>query len=163
MKTLLLFRHGKSDWQASYGQDHDRPLKKRGRTAAARMGRLLAEAGEVPERIVTSSALRARQTLEAAARAGGWTAPVQVSRALYEASPETVLDVVRAAPDEARSLMLVGHEPTWSALVRLLIGGGSVRFPTAAIARIDLDVTAWSDAAAGRGTLIWFLIPRFFE
>lgn len=163
MKTLLVFRHGKSDWKADFDHDHERPIKKRGRKAAALMGRLLAEAGEAPDGIVTSSAVRARQTLDQAVEAGGWTAPVRVTRALYEADPARVLAEVRAEPDSTTTLLLVGHEPTWSELVSDLIGGGTVRFPTAAVARIDLDVETWAEARFGQGELVWFLIPRFFD
>ena len=58
--TLYVLRHGKSDWQAAYGADHDRPLKKRGREAAQLVGRLLSSADEAPDHILSSSALRAR-------------------------------------------------------------------------------------------------------
>jgi len=70
MKTVLLFRHGKSDWYADYDWDHNRPLAKRGRKAARAMGRWLAETGPLPESIVSSSAKRAQQTLKRARKAG---------------------------------------------------------------------------------------------
>ena len=72
MKTLILFRHGKSDWNTDYAADHDRPLAKRGRNAAATMGAMLARIEQVSDRVLTSSAVRARETVELAAEAGGW-------------------------------------------------------------------------------------------
>ena len=74
MKTLILFRHGKSDWDSEEPSDHDRPLAKRGRKAAKAMGKFLALAGQVPDSAVTSSAVRARSTLEIAMEAGAGTA-----------------------------------------------------------------------------------------
>ncbi len=68
MKTLIFFRHGKSDWDAEYHGDHNRPVAKRGRKAAKLMGRFLASTGQVPDSVVTSSALRARSTFELAAQ-----------------------------------------------------------------------------------------------
>jgi phosphohistidine phosphatase len=59
VKTLILLRHGKSDWDSDRDADHDRPLARRGRNAAATMGLLLERAGQVPDRALTSSALRA--------------------------------------------------------------------------------------------------------
>lgn len=159
MKTLLLLRHGKSDWDADYGADHDRPLAERGQKGARKMGRFLTTARLVPERALTSSAVRARETLATAAESGGWTGPARVTEALYDATPEAVLGEIRQTPDDADTLVVVGHEPTWSALVSLLIGGGAVEMKTAALARVDLDVDRWADAAPGRGTLALLLPP----
>ncbi len=66
MKTLLLMRHAKSDWDADYESDHDRPLNDRGLKSARLMGRVLADEGLVPDLIISSTALRARTTAELA-------------------------------------------------------------------------------------------------
>ena len=161
MKTLLFLRHGKSDWDADYGHDHERPLKKRGVKAARQMGRFLKATGQVPEGAVSSSAVRARRTLELAQEAGGWTgASVRVTDDLYDVYPGDVLEVIRAEPDTTEVLLLVGHEPTWSETISELIAGGELRFPTAALARVDLDVGSWRDVAFGLGRLILFAPPK---
>ena len=159
MKTILLLRHGKSDWDADYGADHERPLAARGQKGARKMGRFVTTARIVPDRAITSSAVRARETLATAAEAGGWTGPARVTDALYEASPEAVLDEIRSEPDDADTIVVVGHEPAWSGLVSLLIGGGRVEMKTAAVARIDVEVESWSDVAPGRGALAFLLPP----
>ena len=64
MRRLILFRHGKSDWDAPFGSDHERPLSKRGVKAAKTMGLVLARSDLVPDHAITSSAVRARTTLE---------------------------------------------------------------------------------------------------
>jgi len=160
MKTLLFFRHGKSDWDAPFDRDHERPLAKRGRTAAQVMGRFLASSGQAPDSIVTSTAVRARDTVRMASRAGGWSAPIRETIDLYGASPKTVLSLVHTEPDTAQSLLLAGHEPTWSHTVSMLTGGCNVRFPTAAMARIDFDVYSWRDLDFGLGELIWLIPPK---
>ncbi len=125
------------------------------------MGRFLAQAGPLPDAVVTSSAVRARETLERAMQAGGWAdRPVRVTRALYEAGPEELLGEVREEDDDVRTLLLVGHEPAWSAAVREAVGGGRLRFPTAALARVDFPVAHWADVVSGRGELVWFVIPK---
>lgn len=160
MKTLLLLRHGKSDWDAPYGHDHDRPLAKRGRKAARKMGRWLAERGPVPDHIVSSTAIRARTTARRANDEGGWDAPVTLDEVLYGASPDDVLALVRAEADATDVLMLVGHEPTWSETVDAFVGGFDAHFPTAAIARIDFDAAHWSEVGFGAGRLAWIARPR---
>lgn len=163
MKTLLFFRHGKSDWNAEYQGDHERPVSKRGQKAARRMGNFLKEAGQVPQSIITSSALRARSTVEMAAESGGWNCPVRVTDALYESSPEILLSEIRDEPDEVDLLMVAGHEPVWSETISRLAGGCRLRFPTAAVARIDLDADSWKDVRFGEGTLIWLVTPKLLK
>lgn len=160
MKTLLLFRHAKSDWDAEFDHDHERPLNKRGKRAAKRMGRYLAETDRVPARVVTSSAVRARETIRLAAEAGGWKCEIEVDKSLYESAPAHVVSCIQSQPDPHAAVLLAGHEPTVSETVSLLIGGGEVRMPTAAIACIEFDVERWRDVQPGRGRLAWLVTPK---
>ena len=161
-RRLILFRHGKSDWDGDIEADHDRPLAGRGRKAAKRMGKLLARSGQTPDLAVTSTALRARATVEQAAKAGDWSCAIVEDRALYDTEPGAVLERIRSTDDAVGTLLLAGHEPTWSDLASLLIGGGNIRFPTAAMARIDFLARSWKDVRPGEGELVWLLQPRFF-
>ena len=162
MKTILLLRHGKSDW-GTPAPDHERPLAKRGRKAAALVGRFLARAGELPDVVITSSALRARDTVDRAIRAGAWERPVSVRDALYESSLEAVLAEIRGQDDAVQSVLLAGHEPTWSELASGLCGGARLRLPTAAVARIDVGVERWQEVEPGRGELVWLLTPKLLS
>ena len=75
-KSIILYRHGKSDWGAAYGSDHDRPLAQKGIKSAKTMGKLLAKSNQIPELAITSTALRARQTLEFSMIEGKWDCDV---------------------------------------------------------------------------------------
>jgi phosphohistidine phosphatase len=163
MPALILLRHGKSDWEADYGDDRDRPLAPRGRKAAKAVGRLLAEEGQVPDAAITSPAARAEDTLRRAMKGGGWTCPVRCADRLYRGGVPGLLTEIRAEPDATRVLLAVGHEPTWSEAITALTGGGRVRFPTAALARIDFDVGHWADIDAGTGVLVWMVPPRLLS
>lgn len=161
MKSIIFFRHGKSDWNAVSGRDHDRPINTRGKRDSARMGQLLADAGYVPDRIVTSSAVRARETLKRAVDGGEWgDVSTLVTDDLYEASPERVLTVIRTQENQWSRLLLVGHEPTWSQMISRCIGGGAVKVSTATMARIDFQTPTWEDVAFGQGTLRWLVAPK---
>jgi phosphohistidine phosphatase len=159
-KTLLLLRHGKSDWSADSGVDHERPLNPRGVKAAKAIGRFLAETGHVPPYAITSTAVRAATTLALAARSGEWDTAIVPDRRLYATDPERMIGFLQELPAEQDRVLLVGHEPTWSELLSLLVGGGVFCFPTAALARIDLAVSAWSGVRPGTGELVWLLPPR---
>ena len=163
MKTILLLRHGKSDWEAEYGEDHERPLAKRGRSAAKRAGSFLRSAGTLPDLVLTSPAVRAADTVRLAAAAGNWTCPIETRRELYQGSLEEILEVVRACPDSAQTVLLAGHEPAWSQLAGALIGGAQIRLPTAAVARIDLPADSWREAAFGAGVLNWLITPKLLK
>lgn len=160
MKRILLLRHGKSDWSAAFDRDHERPLAERGRRAAATIGRFLTAIGAAPEAVITSTAVRARTTVELAAEAGGWSCPVIESGRLYESSPETVLAVLREAPAAAANALLAGHEPVWSATAGRLIGGASLKMVTAAVACIDVPASSWEEVGFGDGTLLWLVNPK---
>lgn len=161
-KQLILFRHGKSDWNTDFSRDHERPVAERGVKAAKTMGKLLAAANAVPDSVISSSAVRALTTLKLAMEAGHWNCQARITDDLYETTIEQVLEVIRQEPDRHESLMLVGHEPTWSELSAYLMGGGKVRFPTAALVSLEFDVTTWRQVAAGRGMLQWLLPPKLF-
>lgn len=163
MKRLLLLRHGKSDWGADYGRDHDRPLKGRGVRAARTMGRLLTDTNQQPELIVSSSAVRALSTAELATEAGGWDCEIRVEPGLYGAGTAEILREIQALDNVLDTVMLTGHEPTFSSLAALLIGGGHFRFPTAAVACIAFATDRWEQVDFGRGALHWFAPPKLIQ
>ncbi len=159
-KTVLLLRHGKSDWKATYSQDHDRPLNSRGRCASRVMGRWLAETGPLPDLILCSTAVRARSTCIIASDAGSWQADVQYERGLYYAAPEDLIHYLQEVSDHIQTVMLVGHQPTWSMTAARLSSCAVSEFPTASMARIDLMIENWEHAAPGTGKFIWHQLPK---
>ena len=161
-KRLILFRHGKSDWDTPFGTDHERPVAKRGVKAAKAMGQFLAKAGQLPDAIVTSSAVRAQTTVEIAMEAGRWRCPCQVTDDLYEATSQQVLGVIQQQADTAQTLLLAGHEPTWSTLTAHLMGGGQVNVPTAAMVCLEFEVDRWEQVEFGLGYLAWLVPPKLF-
>jgi len=163
MKELLLLRHAKSDWNAEYGRDHDRPLAPRGRAAAKLIGRFLEQVNCAPDLVVASSAVRARTTADLAAEAGGWRNRLVVTDKLYASSPIAVVQLISDQAPEVERLLLVGHNPTWEDTASLLIGGGMIRLPTAAAACIRIPVLRWSEVSAGRGVLQWLVTPKLLK
>ncbi len=159
MKSLILFRHAKSDWDASSGQDSDRPLAGRGKKAARKIGSYLKAIGKVPDSVICSSARRAVDTFELAVEAGGWETSHRVSDRLYEAHPSDILNEIRKEPDSTETLMIVGHEPTMSETLAAFTGGRA-RFPTACIACIELGIERWRDVQFAGGQLAWLVSPK---
>ena len=146
MRELILTRHAKSDWGDPGLADHDRPLNGRGRRDAPRMARQLAasESGTAIQRIISSTALRARTT--AAAFGKALELEVELDGGLYLASEHTLLQ--KAVEAEAASVMLVAHNPGITDLAWRLSDGGIRHMPTCAVARFVWHVDDWSEAAA---------------
>jgi len=163
MRYLLLMRHGKSDWGPGSSGDHDRPLTRRGIEAARAMGSFITDAKLAPDLVVASTATRALRTAELARDAGEWRCPLRSTSRLYASTPGAVLALVQELTDEPERLLVVGHEPTSSALVSGLIGGGQLRFPTAAVACIAFDGLSWRHLAPGRCELAWLMVPRILR
>lgn len=163
MRTLLVMRHAKSDWGAAYPDDHGRPLAPRGIKAAQRLGRFVTDSGAVPELVISSTAVRALHTVELASEAGKWECPIVSEPGLYASDTEHVLEIVGAANPEVSRLLIAGHEPTWSALVALLIGGGRVTMPTAAVACLDMPHGEWVDLGRGTCELRWLVTPKMLK
>jgi phosphohistidine phosphatase len=155
---LILMRHAKSDWMAGDSvADFERPLSERGVRASARMGRWLAGCGWHPDRIVSSPAVRARQTVETICREAGFDPSLLVfDEAVYLASVDTLLSVVARHRGGRRRLMMVGHNPGFDDLLEYLCepvslprtGRGKL-MTTAALARIEVPE---SDLAPGRAS-----------
>jgi phosphohistidine phosphatase len=165
MRTLLLLRHAKSDWDQAR-EDHERPLAPRGRRAAKRMGAHLAESGVRPDLVLCSTALRARDTWRFAAAALGAEPELELVPELYLASPARILERVRSAPDRCHTLLVVGHNPGFQELAVQLAGGPRSapgerigKFPTAALARFTLANGGWRGLAPGKVQLADFVRP----
>ena len=160
MKTLLALRHAKSSWEERGLRDHDRPLNPRGARDAPRMGRLMVEEDLVPERILSSTAVRALSTAELAAAEFDEGVEIETTRDLYLASPHTYIEVVQEMAGDVDRVMVVGHNPGISALVTLLTGECE-EMPTAALAAIELDIETWDDLDSGvGGALVGFWRPK---
>jgi len=167
MRTLWLLRHAKASLGRKGLADHERPLNARGRDAAARIGRHLAQRAVCPDLALCSSALRARQTLERVIAALDAEPEIRVESDLYLASEGALLRRLEELPDGASSVLLVGHNPGIGELAaQLAVRGGSdgveeVReaYPTGALAELRLGSQRWRDLARGC-ELVAFVTPK---
>jgi phosphohistidine phosphatase len=161
MRTLLLMRHAKSSWKNPALDDHDRPLNKRGKRDAPRMGQLLAEHKLLPDLVLCSSARRARDTAFAVLREAGYDGETRILRSLYMADPQSALEVLRRLEGEPERVLVIGHNPGLEELVQALVAD-RIELPTAGLVRVDIDVERWSDVqlGRGRGRVVGFWRPK---
>ena len=160
-RLLYLVRHAKSDWAYEGLADIDRPLNERGYRDAPVMAARIAKLGHAPERIVSSSAVRALSTALIFARQFDHdAAAVVIEPKLYEASPAAFLQVLAAQPDRAQKVMVFAHNPTITDVASDLSGVVISDMPTTAVACIRFEAASWSDAMRSPGLLDFFEFPK---
>ena len=163
MKTLLLMRHGKSSWKDQDIPDHERPLKKKGKKDSEKMGEMLKDQHLVPDSVLSSTAKRARSTAEIVTEACKFDGEIQYLDSFYHAETSDYLDVLSHLADEVDCVLIIGHNPSLEAFVQIL-SNDIEALPTAAIARIELPVSNWSELGEkSYGKLINLWSPRSIE
>jgi phosphohistidine phosphatase len=165
-RTLLILRHAKSDRDGAPADDFARPLARRGRRAAPRIGRWLQVHGPVPDLVLSSPALRARQTAEVVTEALDVPAErIQFDDRLYLATCDTLLDVLAGCPSRTRTLLLVGHNPGLEELLEYLCAEPPPRntagklLTAGALARLTLRQD-WKKLEARSAELLELARPR---
>jgi phosphohistidine phosphatase len=159
MKTLYILRHAKSSWRDQGLEDFDRPLNGRGSEAAPLVGRFVGKKKLRVDLMLSSPAVRARQTAALVREAAALSAELLYDERIYEADAARLLEVVSQAAETADALMLVGHNPGMEGLIKLLTGEER-QMPTAALACVTLDVEKWGEVRAGAGRLEWLVRPK---
>jgi len=170
-RRLMLLRHAKSAWPDV--ADHERPLAPRGRRDAPAAGRWLRATGCMPDRVVCSTAVRARQTWQLAEDELGARPQTTFEQRVYGATSTGLLDLARQTPAKIRTLLIVGHDPAVQQLTLELASARPgnrdadalervrAKFPTAAIAVLGFT-GAWPRLAPGQARLASFAVPADF-
>ena len=169
MRRLLLLRHAKAERLQSGGRDHDRVLTERGRSDATKLGVFLARHGFVPERTIVSASARTRETWALLSSAFGRPPAVDFDERLYDATPQTILQTIKAVARETATLMVIGHNPGLHELAAMLIASGDIDarerlgegFPTSALAAIGFAADDWSAVHPHGGRLEHFVTPKW--
>lgn len=168
MKRLAILRHAKSSWDDAALDDFNRPLNERGWKAARRIGRELKDRGLSFDLVLASSAARVRETLDGVQENYVFDAPIRFDRRIYLASEADLLRFVRHLDEALNSPLIVGHNPGLEHLVawltrddkhglrKRIIG----KFPTGALAVIELASKHWADVAPSSGEIAELILPK---
>lgn len=165
-RELLILRHAKSDWDSNAASDFARPLAKRGRKDAPRVGEYLYREGVVPDIIVSSPAERARDTVVRVCKSLDYKKKdIRWDSDIYEAGVPDLLAVLARIPATAPTVLLVGHNPGLEELVRYLSGDDLEEpddgklLPTAALARLEMP-DDWTTLEQGCASLVSIVRPK---
>ncbi len=168
MKTVTLFRHAKSGEKDNPRiDDFDRPLADRGLKSAPKMGAAMRDRHVRPDLVLCSPSVRTRQTLTLAS-VEAWDKPPEIrfDERLYEASAQTIIDLLKEAPEEVAHVMIVGHNPGMQDLAVMLAVSGRERqqlkdkLPTAAVITLEFDAELWKKLQPATGNVVLYMTPN---
>jgi len=162
----MIVRHAKSSWDDQLVSDIERPLNKRGTKDALSIASWLKGKNYMPDQLLSSTALRAKQTTEAIVNVLGLSGDKLIYLPkLYLATPETLLDIIHACSNQFFSLMLVGHNPGMEDLTKQLCrdtlpytSDGKL-LTTANFVLLEFP-QKWKDVSSQNGKLIEFFRPK---
>jgi phosphohistidine phosphatase len=165
-KTLHLLRHAKSSWKELGLDDHERPLSKRGHAAASAMAKHMGRAAIAPDIVLCSTAVRAKETLEPIAKKLK-PAKVTFESGIYEVAERELWKYVCALPEQAGTVLMIGHNPDLHNFALALADADSVdrlppphgKFPSGALATFSFD-GQWKDLRPRGAHLASFVRPR---
>lgn len=164
MKHLTILRHTKAKRPEHFPTDPERPLTKRGQRDAAMLGALIRRLDPPVDWIISSPALRTRQTTAAVVEALDFEREVVWHEAIYDATADTLLEVLALAPAGRDHILLVGHNPGLTELISGLVAGAPTRlaldFPPGGLAQLSLELFGWNQIRWGCATLHGLFHPK---
>jgi len=162
MKTLYLIRHAKSSWEDPFMDDFDRPLNKRGKSDAPRMGKRLKERDIHPDLLLSSPAERALSTCFIIAEKIGYASQkIHTDKKLYHADDDQLLSVVHRLNDANDEVMIFTHNPALTDFVnRLSKEPVADNIPTCGVVALKFPVESWKAVKWGKGKVDFFDFPK---
>ena len=145
-------RHAKASPSTAGIADVDRPLLDEGRDAAARVGAFLKREQLTVDEAVSSSAVRARETIESVLQSAGISLKVRTDERIYDGGSLRLLEVLSEVDDNLNTVLLVGHNPVLEDLVQHLTEE-SVHLSPATLTQVELGAEKWSAIPAGKNKL----------
>lgn len=171
MRRLILLRHAQAEASEPGMADRARVLSERGRKDAGKIGAYMASHALIPDRVMISPAARTQESWKLASPAFGSPPALLPADALYDATPEAIIGLIKAAPNAAQSLLVIAHNPGVHEAALTLIATGDIDtrerlregLPTSGLAVIDFAFDAWSKVRPQSGRLERFISPKWLE
>ncbi len=161
---LYIMRHAKSDWAAAGKSDFDRPINKRGKQSAILIGEWMRDNNRIPQKIISSPAIRAKQTTELVIKqfANVNSDKVIYEKDLYLAEPDRLIEFIQLYKNELSSLMLVAHNPGLEQLVHFLSSEADTDYRSMTTANLVIFEYPDNqfDPLTDKGKLIEFIKPK---
>jgi len=164
MKELILIRHAKSCWNDYNIRDIERPLNKRGHRDAPFMGELLFKKQIIPDVVFSSPAVRADTTAKIIAEKIKYPTEKIIKKSeIYEASLNSLLNLISSFSNEDNSVMMFGHNPGFSLLSNYFCNSFNNNMPTCSIVQLNFEIKSWQEISTNNGILVSFEYPKKYN
>ncbi|MFY8020758.1 MAG: SixA phosphatase family protein [Bacteroidia bacterium] len=161
MKTLILMRHAKALKDSPDFLDHSRTLSDKGKEDAKLMSLALKKEKFIPDLMLSSTSKRTVKTAKIVLEELKLKPEILgLESDLYEASTSDIIHIIRSAPDQKNSMMLIGHNPSFTGMIGLLSNTFIDNLPTSGIAVIQFNIPTWKLTHHQSGKLVWFMHPK---
>ncbi|RLD56821.1 MAG: histidine phosphatase family protein [Bacteroidetes bacterium] len=164
MKTLYIARHAKSSWDLSGISDHERPLIEKGIKRTRLIGNYLLQNNEKPDLIISSFAVRAYETAVLIAETLSYpTENIQVENNLYHSDVDILLDHIYSLSNSMNSVMMVGHNPTFTGFANYFLKNNIDWLPTSAVVCIAFKTDKWEDIHHAKKSTKFVISPKLLR
>ncbi len=137
-------RHGKAEPHESREEDFERKLIQKGKTIVRNTAEEALKKLGAPDLIVSSPALRAKESAEVFAEVVGFTGNIVLFEELYAADTGDIADVVRELPINSDHVVITGHNPSLEEFAFLLLKQ-EITLKTGACVHFSLNIERWKD------------------
>lgn len=160
MKTLIIVRHAKAEVLPPHKTDFERKLTDSGKAEAEAMASHLKSQIKCPDTFISSNAKRAFSTAKRFAAAYGVKEDaITKEKNIYEASADTLIELIKQINHKHQSAIIFGHNPGMSQLAFYFSGNGSIELPTCGVVIIEFDLDDWENVAYKNGKITYFNRP----
>ena len=161
MKDLYIVRHGKSTWDIEGISDIDRSLKERGINDAYKMAERLLVQDRIPQKIISSPAVRALHSATIFARTFNFPYnEIIINEGIYHAGMNVMLSIIQQVDDNINSLMVFGHNPTFTDLANHFINNKIANVPTTGIVGLKFETNSWKEIGKSKPKDWFFDFPK---
>lgn len=164
MKTLYIVRHAKSSWDHAGLADHERPILDMGQKRTELVGDFLVENNHKVDLLISSHAVRARQTASIIADYLNYPEEdIQISNQIYHSNIDTLFDLLYELPEDVNSVMLFGHNPTFTSFANYFLQKKIDWLPTSAIVCIEFETEKWENVINAKKSAKFVITPKLLK
>ena len=164
MKTLYIVRHAKSSWDHPELSDHERPLLEKGKKRTKLVAGYLQENNIRIDRIISSYAVRAFETAKIIAVEINYPEDeIRIFEDIYYGDTDKLFDHLFRLPEKIQSVMLVGHNPTFTSLANSFLDEEIEWLPTSGIVCIEFKTDKWKKLHNAKKTVKFVITPKMMH
>jgi len=163
-KTVILMRHGKSSWADFNVGDHERQLLDVGIKKTKKVAVYLKDKNIFPDMILSSTATRAFETAKIIASQIGYPIDkIKTSKNIYHAGADEIFDEIFQFDNDIESVMIFGHNPTFTDFVNIYQRPQIDNLPTSAVASISFKTDKWENVPMAKAKMEFLISPKMLK